>query len=441
MFSNLYTNSIYPIPVGEYFGQETDSMYMVYAPLTDHLPVIDREKVEELERIAGKNETGQGGEMSLMLKKLLDTEASGKQMYSVKQIHDYLLLSILPNYKCNFSCSYCFAAKGRSNKEISIEHVKSTLDYFMDNKRTSDRKRFLTFLGGGEPLLSWKIVKYGIEYATTLAAEQDLHLMMELVTNGSILTDDILNTLLHYKVQPRVSFEVLKDIQNKQRGQYAKVCKTIDRLTEAGIHPQVRAMITPDNVERMEEMVQTLVTRFPGVNYYLFDPITDRKIFSEADKTKMFYQKYRQHFFAAADLAQQHGKVLKCAPLQNLNSIVERYCCGELCLTPEGSISICHRIASPSDNDYQRCIYGKFDDSGQLQFNNERFHHLIASYTIYDNSNCENCFVKWNCGGGCMVQHRTYSPDIREVICEFTRDFSKTALLKRINKIQYGIKK
>lgn len=429
-YPNLLNRSIFTIPADEF----SDEQFLIYAPLTDFVMLTNSYRLKELESAIEK-EGSDNEEISSLLDRLQNIELFGKDKYLIKKPDDYLLLYILPNYKCNFSCAYCFSAKGRSNKEIDKGKLKIMLDYFIDSKRIQEKKLFITFLGGGEPMLSWKIVKYGIEYANSLAETKNIQLIMEIVTNGSKLNEDMLETLVKYNVQVRISFEILEDIQNFQRGQYDEVCKTIRRLTEVNLHLEVRSMITLLNVERMEEMVITLINRFPEIGYYLFDPITDKTTFNDEETTKLFCKKYQHHFFRAMDIAQQHGKQLKCAPLHNLSSIVERYCFGELCLTPEGTITICHRVSSPADPNYQNCIYGKINEANQVEFDYEKYKQLMHSDTIYDNPGCNHCFVKWNCGGGCMVHNKEYAPEIRRIFCEFTREFSKEVLLRRVKKV------
>jgi radical SAM protein with 4Fe4S-binding SPASM domain len=429
-YPNLLNKSIFAIPISEHLEALLGNQYLVYAPLTDYVMLADSICLNELELAVGK---GKGNEEIIsLLDRLQNTELFGKKMCLITKPDDYLLLYILPNYKCNFSCSYCFSSKGRSNKEIVKDKLRATLDYFVDSNRIREKKLYITFLGGGEPMISCETVIYGIEYAYALANAQGIDLTIEIVTNGSIINENMLEILGKYNIQVRVSFEVLEDIQNLQRGQYDKVCETIEKLTDANLHLGLRAMITPFNVDRMEEMVATLVDQFPGISYYMFDPITDKNTFNNVDKTKLFYEKYQSHFFRALDIASHHGKQLKCAPLRNLNSIVERYCFGELCLTPEGTITICHRVSSPTDPSYQDCVYGRINESNQMEFDYEKYQQLIHSDTVYDNPDCAHCFVKWNCGGGCMVQNKEYKEEIRKVICKFTRNFSKEVLLRRI---------
>jgi radical SAM protein with 4Fe4S-binding SPASM domain len=430
-YPHLFHHSIFVIPAEESAEHKTATPYLLYAPLTGYLMMSDQECLNRLEYAA---EHSEGDEKLLaQLDKMCNISLYGKDMYSIRNPNEYLRLSILPNDICNFTCSYCFSAKDRSQKELSKEHLMATLTYFIDAKRIREKKLFITFLGGGEPMVSWKLLKFGIEYASMLAKAQGISLILEIVSNGSILTEEMLQMFIAHQVRLRISFEVLKDVQNMQRGQYDKVCKTIDRLSSAGLYIELRAMITPLNLERMTEMVQELIDRFPEISYYMFDPVTDKRTFYNMAETDLFYRKYQQHFFSAMELAQQYGKQLKCAPLRNLNSIVERYCCGELCLTPDGTFTICHRVSSPLDILYEKCVYGKVNGAGRIEFNHGKYRHLIHSDTVYDNPDCETCFVKWNCGGGCMMQNQEYDKNIRDIICKFTRSFSKELLLRRLN--------
>lgn len=435
-YPHLTHHSIFVIPAEEYLpsGRAT----LLYAPLTGYVMKVTPADIQQLENAAARKEELTDPSVQSHLDHLCNLSAYGKSMYSVTDPGEYLLLYILPNYICNFSCSYCFSAQGRSDKELSKEELKAALDYFIDSNRIREKKLFITFLGGGEPTLSWELLKFGITYIHTRASAEKIDVTITLVINGSVLSTEMLQTFVTHNVRIRISFEVLEEIQNRQRGSYKRVCQSIDRLSAAGVYLQVRAMITPLNVERMVEMVQELADRFPGVEAYLFDPVTDKHIFCQEEETRSFYKKYQQHFFRALDLARQQHKQLKCALSRNLDSIVLRYCYGELCLTPEATFTICHRVSTPADERYTACTYGKIDPSGRLVFDREKFGRLIRTDTIHDNPDCKTCFLQWNCGGGCMVQNREYNPAIRKVICEFTRNFSTELLVRKLGSAHAG---
>ena len=105
-----------------------------------------------------------------------------------------------------------------------------------------------------------------------LSKKHNIELMTTIVTNGSCITLDMVETFKRYNVQARVSFEILETIQNKQRGKYNDVARGIDLLCEGGVSTMVRSMITPDNVALMPQMIEELHNRFPQVKIALFDP-------------------------------------------------------------------------------------------------------------------------------------------------------------------------
>ena len=124
-------------------------------------------------------------------------------------------------------------------------------------------------------------MKFGLEYADRLSQQHSIEVMTTIVTNGSIINQEMVNTFRRYKVRPRISFEILEKIQNKQRGQYDKVCKGIDLLCQGDVTTMVRSMITPENVNLMSQMIQQLHDRFPKIRTVLFDPIISNETFAD----------------------------------------------------------------------------------------------------------------------------------------------------------------
>ena len=111
--------------------------------------------------------------------------------------------------------------------------------------------------------------------------------------------------------------------------------------------------------------------------------------------------------------------------------LVEHYCGGEMCLTPDGTITICHRFSSVREKGYSQSVYGKVDDNGIVCINNERFRRLI-SHDINARKICKHCFVKWHCGGGCLAQYSIYNDEQLATICEWTKSFIKEILTRRL---------
>ena len=425
--------NIYKLSLKEEMGR--DDLFMLYAPIAGNMMIASD---EECNQIVNAIENGTADEeMKEIVDSLTTGEPASQRDSKVNNVNEFLLMYILPNYICNFSCSYCFSAKGRSNKALKKEHLKAALDYFIDSNRIKSSQLAISYLGGGEPTISWDLVKFGMEYGAQRAKEHGIELMTTIVTNGSRITDEMVETFSRYNVRVRVSFEILEHIQNKQRGQYNNVCQGIEKLAHCQTPAMIRSMITPENVALMPAMIEELHNRFPHIKSVLFDPITSNETFREVETTKEFYDTYYEKFLEARKLAASYGIELGNAPLRNLNMVVERFCTGEFCLTPEGTITLCHQISSPNEKNYTDYVYARIDNDNSLQVDNEKFRKLVSENTIYTNPKCASCFIKWNCGGGCMMQNNQYPADIRDVTCDFTRRFSKKLLLERL-KEQYA---
>lgn len=410
---------------------------LVYAPFTDSVALATAEECRQLQHVM-LHPNYANHEMAETLELLRYDGDIHSLFNTVENVDDFLLMYILPNNICNFSCSYCFSAKGRGSGVLDAKCLKAALDWFIDIERISSKTKAnysspqlaISYLGGGEPTLSWPVVKDGLEYAASLAAQQGIKLITSIVTNGSRITDEMVETFSRLRVAPRVSFEILPQIQNLQRGHFDEVKAGLVKLERCTIPPMIRSMITPDNVELMEEMVEEVHKSYPAVRHLLMDPITSASVFDDATFTKHFYDLYHDHFIAAHKLAESYDIRLECAPLRNLELLAERFCTGEFCLTPQGTITVCHQVASPKENRYKEFQYARFDEStGRMVVDGERFHQLTTMGRVYDNPKCEKCFIKWNCGGGCLMQNLQYKPEVLDVICEATRRLSKHYLL------------
>jgi uncharacterized protein len=430
---SLIKSNIFPIPVGNYFNIKNENLYLVYAPFSDNALIATPDNVAEMETYLKDISRVKNPDIIETMESLQDHDPD-KLSPRLGSPDLFDRLAILPNNVCNFNCSYCYSAPGRSGKVLDINTLKSTLDHFIDPGRLSPQHMInIAILGGGEPLLSWDLVKFIIEYSTLLAKKHGFTLDFSLVTNGSVINDEIIRTLKDNPVTVSISFEILEEIQNKQRGHFELVCQTIDRLISHGIVPKFRSTITQDNVKRQKEMVEFALDRFPRVIDMMFEVVTDAESFASPDEIKEFYDKYTEHFFAAQGLGLETGRKISCSASRNINLLEERFCPGEFALTPEGDFSMCTRITSPLDIGYQDCVYGKVDETGKVQLDYEKFGKL-ADDNVYSKEKCTACFAKWHCGGGCMAQKYVYNDEILEIICEFTRSFTKRTILEKLEK-------
>lgn len=411
----FHENSIYKYKWGD--------RAILYSPIGRCYLLTTEEQIQAFEQDGVYGETFQ---------KLADYVPLASQK-KVRKPEDYTLLTVLPNSVCNFSCTYCYSAKGRNGSHLDIEKLCAAINFFIDSK-PADFKKVLTisFMGGGEPLLSWECVKQGIEYAYSKAAEKGVRLKFKIITNGSVLTEDMIDFVKKYNVEFSVSFEIIPEIQNLQRKHYEQVYANIAKMLQSGITVQVNSTITQANVERMEEMIYMLVENFSSVKNIMFEPVVSEELFETPSHLRLFYEQYVNHFCSSLSLADKYGMSLTSFAYLRTIYPLERACPGEFCITADGDISGCYCVSTDREPLFPLMKYGVVKDR-QVCFDTDSYYNLLR-HNVYSKQECMDCCVKWNCGGGCLHQFGSYTPEYQKEVCLFTRLFVE-------NIVKYKVKK
>ena len=339
-------------------------------------------------------------------------------------------ISVIPNLSCNFSCSYCYSAKGRSNSFLSWESAKTAWEYFIDRNRINSSQIHLFITGGGEPLLTWDLVLRIIRYAKQRCESLGFHLFCSIVTNGSLITKAIAKSLSEEGVSCCVSFEVLPELQSDQRAQYNLVSHNIRLLLDYKVRTLLNSTVTPSSVCFLAEMVKAVSDLYPGIAQYTLEPVTSMDLFQNDNDIKNFYDSFFKNYLEARNLADQLHVPLRFTFDDAFRGSLIRHCPGKFCLTPQGSVSICHLASSPKESRYKRCTYGQIKD-GRVIIDKHKRQELL-DINIFSRPSCKDCFAKWCCGGECLARQDMYPSSYMDVVCDFNRRFIKHLLIKRI---------
>ena len=413
-FKNLNDKGIFTIPVGKYFDRPDDACYLVYSPLANIFYLSLPGDIAKLE------EAMLAGTTTELLDRLLDQSAFKDFGNNEVSTDSFCTLHLLLNEKCNFHCKYCYSAEGRSSAELNMEQIKTTLNYFLSSERGAVKDRTVMFMGGGEPVLSWKLLEEATLYAENLAQDQGVNVHFSLTTNGSIMTDRMLDFMKEHKFTVQISFEILPEIQNAQRGSYDAVAANLVRLTEKGINNYVRSTITELNVERIPEMVEHCHKHFPLVKKMSCQQVVDPSYFTSEEKVCDFFNKYFISYREAEEKANEYGIILRSSSSHLLNySKRERFCYNLLCLTPYGTLTMCPDVSSPNEKDYNSSVLGVVENE-EVKFDQAAFARLSHG-SIHTIEKCRHCYARWNCGSGCPSSRRVYSAEIFDAICEHYR--------------------
>ncbi|MBO7189930.1 MAG: radical SAM protein [Alistipes sp.] len=418
---------IFAIPIGHNIGlRANDQVFVLYAPLSGYISLIDRDD----ERAIREHIESQEPINKELQEVVDDIYLSTSNVPHVNDISKTTKMSLLPSLACNFACSYCYSAKGRSSTILSWEKAKIALDYFINPYRIKPQHLSLFISGGGEPLLSWDITKKCIEYAFKRCQTLGYTIHISVVTNGSLITSEIAEFLSQHSCSVCVSFEVLQSLQDLQRKNFDIVNKNIQLLNDKGVRVMLNSTITPTSVAYMEDMVNAVAERYPNIAQYTMEPVTSVDLFASRDKLGDFYNQFYINYLRSKEIAKHRNVPLRFTYDDALRDITIRHCPGKFCITPQGTISACHLVSSPMEERYAECIYGEIAD-GEVKIDKERFDKLY-SINLFHYDRCHDCFAKFSCGGECMTRNAIYPAEFMDEVCKFNRRFILHQLVERI---------
>lgn len=412
---NLHSRNIFAIPSGCYFGLPADDLYIIYAPLAGQAVFATADTIAELEQACtqgdGKKYADFLTQMSARTAIVYDIPQSSEDLYQV---------DLLLNYKCNFHCVYCYSAQGRSSKEISFEHIANLIDYLFADDKVQHAPYIINFSGGGEPLVSFDLVRKTVEYIKSRHGIERFKYTLGLVTNGSLITSQIVDYLEKNGVELAVSFEILKDLQDAERGMYEAVSHNIKYMLDRDFSFGIRTTFTPASVRRMCEMIEELHHEYPKIRKVVFDTVLAPELFETPEDLRQYYDDFLDNYYIARQRGETYGIKVESIAADLLSMVRTRTCAGKIVLTPMGTVSSCARVSSPKEALYDRYLFGDTNKQS-VELDDERLSDIMNEYNIHSYGKCKSCFARWNCGGGCRLFHDKFPEAYDEVRCNYVR--------------------
>ena len=130
------------------------------------------------------------------------------------------VLQIFPVYACNFKCGYCIFSVEKLKRHFISDKVVMDIDLYKkcidDIARFPNKVKVLRFVGIGEPLLHKNIAEM-VEYAVS----KDVANTVEIITNGSLLTPEMSDSLILAGLT-----RLVVSLQGISKEKYQKICGT-----------------------------------------------------------------------------------------------------------------------------------------------------------------------------------------------------------------------
>jgi uncharacterized protein len=200
---------------------------------------------------------------------LVDPE-SEKKLFNQKYLDflderdsDEIQIFFVPQYSCNFSCSYCFQEEYDWSKSPLKDEVLDAFFNYIDST-FAGRRKYLT-LFGGEPLLPGSSHQQKISRFLKMAKDRNLDVAV--VTNGYSLSEYIEVLKIAHIREIQVTLDGPEPIHNQRRTpkdgkpSFNKIAEGIDLCLKNNLPVNLRAVVDRENLSSLPALAEYAISK------------------------------------------------------------------------------------------------------------------------------------------------------------------------------------
>jgi uncharacterized protein len=340
---------------------------------------------------------------------------------------------------CNLRCTYCYAAAGDAPARfMSLDVARRGIDFIAANARRKSAPAIeITYHGGGEPTVHWKVMTESLEYARRVACRLGLIVKAYSATNG-VMTDAQLDWVVANLDGLSVSFDGLPAAHDRHRltvlgqGSSDRVERSLRRFDAAGFPYGVRVTVTADQISRLSDSIRHICSNFNARRVQV-EPAYQLGRWNAAPsaETVGFIEAFR----AAERVAREYGRSLFYSAAR-VGALTSHFCGitqDSFALSPDGNVSACYEVFSEENPLSSSFFYGRPAGAG-YEFNLPVLNNLRRQAVQYREF-CSGCFAKWTCAGDCYHKSLTVNGPgefAGSDRCHITRELTKDQILANI---------
>lgn len=324
---------------------------------------------------------------------------AGQQQYR----SDIMELILLASEDCNFRCTYCYEDFPRGTMEPP---VRQAIKRYVEN-RASGLKQLGIKWFGGEPLYGFKAIEDLGPFFVEIADKYSLDFASHMTTNGYLLTPDIADKLLAWKI---TDFQITLDgmaEQHDARRPTRDGCKTFET-----IHANLQSM-----QKRKDQFGVTIRVNFDQENHGLLEPLLKllEKDFSGDERFTLRFHTINKwggpnddnltvcgvnEARTATSQLQKSAldKNLRIGTLQESTKPGQHVCYAarpyNFIIGADGTLMKCTIVLGSEDYN----IVGKIKDEGEMDLDLDRF-ALWTEPAFEGDSTCQKCYMVPSCQG------------------------------------------
>ena len=380
---------------------------------------IEREEIKKdmLEKYSGLKESDLEetfGEIDNLIENgqlFTEDNFKGKNLDLKKRDSVIKALCLHVAHTCNLNCEYCFAGQGKYHGEdalMSFEVGKQALDFLVKNSGT--RKNLEVDFFGGEPLVNFDVVKQLVAYARSIEKETGKHFRFTLTTNGVLLDDDVIDFLNKEMNNVVLSLDGRKEVNDAKRkrldgkGSYDIIVPKFQNFVKKRGDKEyyMRGTFTRNNLDFTNDIFHMLDLGFKELS---MEPVVSKPDTDYALREEDLDTIYKQYEILAKEMIKRRRERNPFTFYHYMIDLTGGPCiykritgCGSgteyLAVTPNGDFYPCHQFVG--DKNF---LMGNVRDG----ITNTKLRDEFKLCNVYSRKECENCWAKLYCSGGCAA--------------------------------------
>lgn len=331
--------------------------------------------------------------------------------------------------RCNLICNYCYLARTQSG--MSIETGREVMRSIVDVAEIYHGSKIELKYSGGEPLLRFPLVVELHCYAQSLAEKHGLGLEGVVLSNGTLLTAEMIETLKSLNLRLMISLDglgVYHDAHRRYasgRGSFADVSEAVDLAIAHELKPSISVTVSSRTAEGLPGVMAWILKRdLPfSLNFY-----RENSFSASQTDLRLDEQKITAGMLAAFKVLENNlprrpflGGLIDRANL----SVPHIHTCGVgqnyLVFDTQGRVSKCQmQMDAPVSSAWAADPLGdvRADQSG------------VRNVSGDEKEGCRDCQWKYWCAGGCPLEtfRATGRYDVKSPNCNIYKALFPEAL-------------
>ncbi|MEH1950557.1 MAG: radical SAM protein [Nostoc sp.] len=360
--------------------------------------------------------------------------------FNLNEIPETLTAWLHITDRCNLRCDYCYLP--HEAKDMSIDIGKAAIESTFRSATLNNYRRVKLKYAGGEALLCSPLIKDLHLYAQSLSKETDIILDGVVLSNGTLITPEIIEMLQILNLRLMISLDGLSNFHDIQRsyasgkGSFQDVERGINIALKNGLIPDISITVSGRNAEGLPDLLEWILEyNLPfSLNFY-----RENELSASYEDLQLEESRLIEGMLAAFKVIE-----LKLPSRSLLGSLIDRA-----------------NLASPHK---RTCGVGQsylvFDYKGQIAKCQMQLHKTISAsktqdpltlvrqdkagiqnLSVEEKEGCRTCEWKYWCTGGCSLAtfKATGRYDIQSPNCNIYKALYPEALrLEGLRLIKYS---